>query len=163
MSKKIPLSQGKFAIVDDEDYEYLNQWKWSIVSDSINQYAIRRLSTSIDKKRRTIRMHRLVLDVIDKKLVVDHINGNTLDNRKSNLRVCTQLENNKNVNKIKSNNKTGYKGVLWHKRDRIYEAFIGLNGKRIYLGRFHDIIEAVKAYNEAALKYHGEFARLNII
>jgi hypothetical protein len=91
---------------------------------------------------------------------VDHINGNPLDNRKENLRICTHKQNGKNYS-IPNNNTSGYKGVRWHKRDKIWEAFITVECKQRYLGRFKDIKDAVKCYNQNAIILYGEFAKLN--
>ena len=91
-------------------------------------------------------------------MVVDHINGNGLDNRRSNLRVCTRSENGMNRGKNK-NNKSGYKGVAWHEKAKLWRATLGLKGKIIHLGDFADKSEAYRAYVEACKKYHKEFAR----
>jgi hypothetical protein len=107
-------------------------------------------------------MHRLLSNNNNKSLITDHVNGNTLDNRKSNLRICSFSDNNKN-RKISKNNSTGYKGVVYDKRNKKFIAKIGLNKKQIYLGYYIDPIDAARAYNAAAIKYFGEFANLNII
>ena len=111
--KEIQLTQGKVALVDDEDYEYLNQWKWYANEWKGGKlYAVR----NVRKNKQYIgyeSMHRLLSSNKDKKLVTDHINGNTLDNRKSNLRICTISENTKN-RQIQKNNKSGFKGVRYN-------------------------------------------------
>ena len=106
-------------------------------------------------------MHKLILNV-PKGMQGDHINGNSLDNQRSNLRICTKDENNRNA-KIRKDNKSGYKGVVWDKDNKEWKTRIWFNRKAIYLGRFNNIKEAVVTYNNAALKYHGKFAKLNFI
>ena len=151
--KRIPLSQGKYALVDIEDFQELNKWKWHVGNRG---YAVRHLK---DSNRIKIFMHRVIIDApIGKE--VDHINQDRLDNRKDNLRVCTRQENlmNQKMSKI---NTSGYKGVSYYKKDNRYESRIGFNNKVIYLGRFHTGQDAAIAYNVAAKNYYGEFARLN--
>lgn len=104
-------------------------------------------------------VHRLIMNA-KKGQVVDHINNNSLDNSRSNLRICT-LSQNKFNSKKRADSSHKYKGV--HKKINRYRATIGCNGKRIHLGSFECENEAARAYNEAAIKYHGEHARLNII
>ena len=157
--KKIPLTQGKFALVDDADYEFLNQWKWCVSKSSCSGkfYAQRRSDKS--NGFQVISMHRL-LSGAQKKDIVDHINGNPLDNQKSNLRICSIAENSRNAVKPK-NNTSGFKGVTWDKDRRRWVAQIKFNRKTINLGRFTCPIEAARTYNSAAIKYFGEFANLN--
>lgn len=159
--KLIPLSQGKFTIVDDEDYERLiSMGKWSYG----NGYAVRVSNVIKDdgsKKSISINMSQVVIQS-KKGVIVDHINRDRLDNRKCNLRVCTRTENNRNVGK-KSTSAGRFKGVFWNKKAKIWYVRIGVNGKSKYIGCFKDDIEAARAYNEAAIKYHGEFANLNPI
>ena len=152
--KKIPLTQNKFAIVDDEDYEYLNQRKWCFDG----RYAVRN-SPRHHYKRTQISMHRFIMTAPDN-MQVDHKNLNRLDNRKANLRLCTPAQNSYNANK-RSHNKSGYKGVSWVKSRQKYLAQIHIEGKTKNLGRFVVLKEAVKVYNESAKKHYGEFARLN--
>lgn len=141
--KQIPLTQGKFALVDAEDYEWLMGYKWMFNSGG---YAIRYTP-----------MHRAIIDA-PTHLVVDHINGNRLDNRKCNLRICTRAENHRNT-KGHHNRSAKYKGVVrWRNK---FKARIRINYKLIYLGLFSTQKEAALAYNEAAKKYFGRFARLN--
>ena len=156
--KTIELTQGKVAIVDDEDYEYLNKLKWYYS----NGYAIRNLPT-INGKRGTMWMHRVIINTPDK-MDTDHKNGDMLDNRRINLRACTHSDNLLNRDKTKKNI-VGYKGVYIKKgrKHNIYCAAIKYTGKLKHLGYFRTPKEAAKTYNKAALKYHGEFAKINDI
>jgi hypothetical protein len=161
--KEIPLTKGYVAIVDDIDFPVVSQFKWHFRETSKNTgYA----SRSVYKpKRQAILMHRFILGITDSKLVVDHINGNTLDNRRSNLRVCTIAQNTRNqkVNKKRSDCSSVYKGVYKHKHLDKWQSFIYVGKRLKYLGTFESEIEAARAYNEAASFYFGEFARLNVI
>lgn len=151
--KKIQTSKpNEFAIVDDEDYEYLNQWKWSYS----NGYAIKR------NQKSSIGMHRLILKVPNN-MVIDHINHNRLDNRKENLRICSKKQNSYNQKWKKENNYSKYKGVTWAKHTKRWKVSIKKDSKTKFLGYFNSEIEAAKKYNEAALTYFGEYAKLNII
>jgi hypothetical protein len=154
--KEIPLSQGKVALVDDEDYEWLMQWKWQVRWNGWTHYAMRR-----DKyTKTTVLMHREILGV-RKGFLTDHKNGNGLDNRKKNLRECTSAENNRNRGVARAN-KYGYKGIFYDpKRKNPYRAQIWVNSKAITLGYFLTIEDAARAYDDAARKHHGEFANLN--
>ena len=173
--KYIQLTQGKRSIVDDDDYERLNKYNWSYTNHG---YAQRR--KIIDGKSSIIHMHREIMGLTfnDGKFV-DHINGDRLDNRKENLRLCTRTENNHNM-KIGKHNKSGFKGVFHRTVKKKYLgrdgtrktyhhwcAKIMINRKAILLGTFpyteEGKIQAAKAYNEAARKYYGEFAYINDI
>jgi len=163
--KKIKLGGKLFkhTIVDDEDFEYLNQWKWTL---SPQGYAVRRIHTRLgigEYAGEIIFMHRLTMDC-PKNKNIDHKNGNKVDNRKDNLRLCNQSQNGAN-SKIRINNTTGYKGVKIDKRQpgRPYIAEITVNRKVIYLGGHSTKEEAATSYNRAAIKYFGQFARLNEI
>jgi len=153
--KEIKLTQGKVALVDDEDYDYLNQWKWHAVRIRNTYYASRN-SPYINGRRKPIRMQWKIISV-SKGLVADHIDGNGLNNQKSNLRVCTNQQN--SFNHKRGINKSGYKGVGYV--DGLVRARICINGKLIHLGMYKNEIEAAKAYDSAAIYYYGEFAKLN--
>jgi hypothetical protein len=159
MAKEIILTQGKVAIVDDEDYDYLNQFKWHVIKYGNIFYAYRNIK-KLNGKRSSFSMHRTIMNA-NKGYIVDHINQDTLDNRKINLRICTQSQNQMNRNKT-IKNKTGYKGVI-QKGNNKFGVQITLNKKIIHIGYYIDPIDAARAYNSAALKYHGEFANLNKI
>lgn len=144
--KKIPLTQGKHALVDDEDYEWLNQWKWCF-----DKYAIRRISRK-NQKSTKIYMHRLIMKP-ERLSDTDHINRNRLDNRRCNLRNVTHQQNAWNIT-IPKHNTSGFMGVSWHNKTRKWQVGIKLDGKRIYIGLFSQIQEAIDAYQLAKEKYH---------
>jgi hypothetical protein len=157
LMKEIPLTQGKFAIVDDDDYEKLMQHKWQAQKDKNTFYANRTIR--VNGKRTALSMHREILGLKkgDGKLS-DHRNRNGLDNRKENLRVVILSVNNHNRKKNK-NNTSGYRGVCWNK-DRWY-VNIGIGGGKISVGYFDDLIIAAKAYDKAVTQYRGKDAILN--
>lgn len=158
--KKIPLTQNKFALVDNEDYEYINQWKWY----HNGRYAARgKYYKKICGKptSRIIFMHRIINKTPDD-MRTDHINGEKLDNRKSNLRPCSNSEN--SMNKISQKNSSSkFKGVSRHRINKKWQTHIKINGKGKYLGCFTSEKQAAQAYNVAAKELFGEFAKLNII
>jgi hypothetical protein len=157
--KKIRLSNGHSALVDDKDYKSLSAYSWY----EMHGYAVRIENYRDDKKMRgrIIRMHRLITKA-PKDKYVDHINGNRLDNQRSNLRLVSPSENQYN-RKIGKNNTSGYKGVHWSKSMSAWEANIRCQNKWTYLGKFENIQEAALAYNEAAKRMFGKFAVLNQI
>ena len=154
--KTISLSQGKVALVDDCDYDRLMSWSWSTKRTGHVFYAVgRRRGHGYEP---WTFMHRVILDP-DPGWETDHINGNGLDNRRCNLRLCTRAEN--SWNQCSRTGSSVHKGVHWHRSNRAWQANITVNGKRIHLGSFPNQEDAAHAYNEAAAKYFGEFARLN--
>lgn len=158
MTKQIPLTQGKFALVDDDMYDYLMQWKWNAHWTGKCFYARRDVWNA--GKRSRIYMHRLVLQA-QKGTKVDHRNNiETLNNTRENLRICTSSQNMCNVG-LKANNRSGYKGVYWEKYTQKYRAAIAFNNIKFKLGRFVDPIEAARAYDAKARELHGDFARTN--
>jgi len=157
MTKTIPLTQGKVTLVDDEDFEWLNQWKWY----HDKGYAARETASRGKPQRKRIAMHRLIVDP-PPGMETDHRNGDGLDNRRCNLRTCTHKQNSANSGKSASAS-SRYKGVSWHRQNRKWQSFIGVNGRRKYLGCFRSEEQAARAYNRAALILFGEFARLNSI
>lgn len=152
MTKQIPLTQGKVAIVDDDMYEFLSQWKWRSAKDKNTWYAVRSIA------RKTIGMHRVITNASPGQLV-DHWNGDGLYNVRQNLRVCTDGQNRAN-RRIQKNNKSGFKGVCWSKDKKKFHAYI-TSGNIIHLGYFNDPEAAARAYDAKARELHGEFARTN--
>lgn len=159
--KTIPLSQGKFAILDDEHYDYLNQWKWHTHNSRGKLYAARWGYWSInDTERKTrVMMHREIAGITG--LQVDHINGDSLDNRSENLRPATMSQNQMNQ-KIHQASRSGFKGVRETSADR-FQARITINGKYLCIGTFPTKTDAALAYNKAATELFGDRACLNQI
>ncbi len=158
--RRIKLSRGKYAIVDPDDYERLNKHKWHTSRSSNVFYACRNVRIA-KNKRLYIKMHREIINP-PSSLFVDHINHNGLDNRKANLRPATCAQNCVNRPSVKSKTSySKYNGVTRRKDIKKWCAQISFKGKRIHLGHFHSEIEAAKAYDIAAKKYHGAFAVLN--
>lgn len=156
--KRIKLTQGKYALVDDADYEYLSQWNWMCSKNKTRKgYACR--TKRVEGKKIGVIMHRLIMDA-PKGMVTDHINHNTLDNRRENLRICTQSENNRNIKSL-VNSTSKYLGVHWSYLLKRWVASMNTSGKHKYLGIFKTELEAAIIYNIAARKYHGEFANPN--
>lgn len=170
--KRIELTKGKYALIDDRDLDLVSRYKWYFSGGKL-PYAHAYVKTSIQRDRdckgrflagekaprRYVSMHRLILGA---KLgqSVDHVNGDGLDNRRENLRLCTQAQNMRNT-RLRSNNTSGYKGVSWDKHRNYWTARIKVNGHYLYLGRFTNKEEAAKIYNEYAMKYFKDFARIN--
>jgi hypothetical protein len=158
--RRIILTQGKFAIVDPNDYYRLREYKWHALRKYYKFYAARRIPNRKGEKGKTIHMHREVANTPDG-LLCDHINGNALDNRKANLRSATALQNKWNSRKYSQSCSSKYKGVRFHKGIQKWTAMITVRHKRIHLGTFEDETEAAKAYDKAAKKYFGQYAYLN--
>jgi len=158
--RRIPLSQGKFAIVDPEDYPRLAKHKWYAAYNGHSFYAIRGQWSPIRKRRLTISMHRIILNV-HPSLYVDHINRNGLDNRKANLRPATPADNSRNARHPKINTSSKYRGVFWNPRAGNWRAAISVNHKKKHIGYFNSETQAAKAYDRAARKYHSQFAVVN--
>lgn len=153
--KEIPLTQGKVAIIDDADYEAVSKYIW--YADIRTKKRAENCYARTGRNSHTIMMHRLITGA-PKGMDVDHINRNGLDNRRSNLRVCSRSNNNANTGPQR-NNKFGYKGV-WAKKNK-YRSCIHANNKTIHLGYFDTPEEAARAYDAKAKEIFGEFALLN--
>lgn len=157
-TKEIPLSQGYVAIVDEADYARVSPHKWSASVMGNQVYAVRGTSKKFPP-RRTILLHRFLLDA-PVGVLVDHRDGNGLNCQRSNLRLCSKSENMRNRKHPKQNT-SGYKGVCWDKRRQKWMARIVVDQRGKHIGRYDSLIEAARAYDEAANKFHGEFALLN--
>lgn len=151
--KIIPLTQGKVALVDDEDFEHVNQFKWCaqkrVFKSGITFYAMRRGGAES--------MHRFLMPSHPR---IDHKDGDGLNNQRSNLRPATRSENAANQRKhVDCSSK--FKGVHWDKRTGKWRSQTKLHGRRIHLGRFVNELDAAIAYDTAAVKLFGDFAKLN--
>lgn len=155
--KEIQLSQGKVALVDDEDFEYLNKFRWFSQKTCSGWYAIRHRYKN--GKGITIYMHREILNPPPGKWT-DHIDHNGLNNQRDNLRVVSRHENQCNRIKQKSG-LSKYKGVTWNKRKKEWVSRVLIFGERKHLGYFNSEIEAAKAYDKIVKQYFGEFACTN--
>jgi len=155
MTKQIQLTQGQVALVDDEDFEWLNQWKWFAVWEPNLEtfYAARQIRISPTKQTH-VKMSRFIMNT-PPWLVVDHVNHNTLDNQKRNLRNVTTSQNGMNRRPNK-NNTTGFRGVTKTRYNR-FKAEVKLNGKKLYFGTYDTAEEAAKAYEKASDELYGEF------
>ncbi len=161
LTKEIPLTQGKVAIVDAEDYALVSQFKWLAHRNARNWYCSRSVARGARHLQQTLSIHTLLMKP-PRGFQVDHKNGDGLDNRRSNLRVVTTRQNSLN-RKRQKNNTSGFKGVRLcvAKKGPRWEASIALAKKRYYLG-LHDTAEgAARTYDQAAKRLHGEFAQLN--
>lgn len=148
---QLELTKGKYATIDTSDFEFLSKWSWC--------YSAQGYAVAFDNGK-TIYMHRLLMQPT-RGMQVDHINTNKIDNRRENLRLVTASQNARNCSKSK-NNKSGYKGVYkHHEGKKPWKAQILADGKAVSIGYYETPEEAAKAYDEAAVKYFGEYARLN--
>jgi hypothetical protein len=157
-SRYIPLTQGKFAIVDNADHEWLSQWNWFARRDKHGKwYAARTIFIGDRKSGRT--MHREILCPLDSQLI-DHADGNGLNNRRNNIRIASTCQNAQNA-KTPTTNTSGCKGVSWVPNLNKWKVQITANRKHMYLGIFSDKRVAAKVYEEAAKRLHGEFAKVS--
>ncbi len=146
--------------MDPADYKRLRKYEWSSKKSHKSFYALGRIADSKTEKAKTTCMHHEVIKVPDG-MVIDHINHDSMDNRRANLRPATRSQNMRNRKKRLDAKSSKYKGICRFKGHRKWTARITFEKKRIYLGCFENEIDAAKAYDEAAKKYHGEFACLN--
>ena len=158
--KTVPLTQGQVAIVDDEDFERISAHKWNAAWNESTKsfYAQSNVAGGL-RRQRTIIMHRMIMGA-SRGQEVDHRNRDTLDNRRRNLRLCTQAQNTLNRG-IQRNNTSGFKGVKKHTQCNRWMACVQLNRRRLYLGLFANPKDAAVAYDEAVVRVHGEFAVAN--
>jgi hypothetical protein len=150
--KQISLTRSKVALVDDADFDWLNQWKWYANQSRNTFYAVRWTKSG------RIKMHRLILSA-PPGIETDHINHDGLDNRRANLRLATSRQNSHN-RKVRKDSRTGIKGVTWKAREAKWWARISVNGKRIQLGSYREINDAAAAYRSAAKQYFGDYANV---
>jgi hypothetical protein len=153
--REIELTKGRVALVDDDDFDRLNQYKWCLGGDSQYTYYARRQSG-----RENIFMHRVILDA-PADLHVDHIDGDGLNNQRSNLRLVTRSQNHQN-RRPDTNARSRYKGVSWVSAYSKWRATIKVQGKRYSLGYHANEVDAARAYDTAARLHYGEYARLNL-
>lgn len=155
--------RGVEFIIDADDYELVSKYRWTVGKSNLKsrkEYLCIRTSANFGEKKRAISLPKLIMGIESGGMVVDHVNGDTFDNRKQNLRVCSPADNRKNL-PIYTNNTSGYKGVCIHGNK--YRARIRVDKKTINGGVYSSAREAAQRYNELAITYHGDFARLNII
>lgn len=153
----IPLTQNKYAIVDAIDLWKVQHCRWHIHKNHECSYAATNTKRA-NRSHTTLFMHRAILNV-PPSLEVDHINGDGLDNRRQNIRLCTHSQNLQNQRSRFGSSRS--KGVSWHKINQRWRAVIHPNGRSVHLGMFDNELDAARAYDTAAKEYFGEFARLN--
>jgi len=148
--KEIPLTQGQVALVDDEDFEFLNQWKWNADKNGNSFYAQRNpgVKSVANGSTKTLKMHRVILDA-PKGAIIDHVDGNGLNNQRNNLRIVSKRQNSQNYHHVPKTSK--YPGVAWYSRDNKWRAIICYGKKRVCLGKFESEINAFRAYYDAVL------------
>ena len=159
--RRIPLTQGKYSIVDQQDYKILSAYNWRVCKTKGKNtlYAERGLLLSSGRWTRLL-MHRQLIPDVPADYCIDHINGSGLDNRRANLRLATVAQNAANSRPRKS--LSGFKGVSFAKDKKLWRSSIVVDGKRKHLGYFRNPLDAAKSYDAAAKKYFGEFAYLNL-
>jgi hypothetical protein len=160
--------KGYDVMLDDEDVEKISGHTWGVNKWAEMHYGLKyftRTTRIYDMHHKVtgyhvLRMHRYLMGEEDRNVLIDHIDGNTLNCQKSNLRRCTHTENCRNT-KLNKNSTSGYKGVRWHKKGKKWEAHITVQRRFISLGLYDNIIDAALVYNKKASELFGEFARLN--
>lgn len=158
----VPLTQGKFAIIDIADVPLIENHTWCVVKRGRSLHAMRGVRPSQGRSYESIYLHRAILDIKDTVIQVDHIDGNGLNNRRANLRPCSIEENVRNK-RSRLNSSSEYVGVYWNKIMGIWGAQIACKNKTTHLGFFKDAKIAAIAYDIEALKNYGEFARTNFL
>ncbi|MEK6883422.1 MAG: HNH endonuclease [Nanoarchaeota archaeon] len=150
------IGLGKFALVDDGDYQKINSIKWYFC-EGYARHDIRFSKTS----KKIIFMHRVVLNNFNRNIEIDHINGDKLDNRRNNLRIVTRQQNmfNRRKRKLLSSK---YKGVSWNKKNKNWRAMIRINNRTLNIGSFRNEQDAASAYDIKAKEIFGEYSHLNI-
>lgn len=160
--REISLTKGLVAIVDQFDFELVSVHRWYAKWSECTQSFYAATSISVSGKSKTLRMHRLILSISDPRILCDHANQDTLDNRRSNLRVATYQENNRN-HRLRKDNRSGFTGVCWFSPKAKWRAYVYLDGKQKHLGYFTDVGEARKAQVAAAKELYGEFKPSDMI
>ena len=159
--KRIPLTRGRKALVNDNDFEWLSQWRWCATKGRKTFYAKRNIRTQ--NGHSTLSMHRAIATRIGLAgAKIDHKNRNGLDNRRQNLRSATSAQNMVNRG-LQRNNQSGFRGVSWDKVNHRWIACIWWLGRRYFLGRHTTKLAAAMAYNDKALELHGDFACVNAV
>jgi hypothetical protein len=162
MTRTIELTQGMHTLVSNEDYEWLMQWHWHVTKGNTTYYAVRytrKAEVDLYPYRTRLSIHGVLYEGrITQGLMVDHRNGNGLDNRRSNLRLCTNAQNLRNHTRAPKHSTTGITGVSWHKRDKRWRAYIKVNDKNVHLGYYKTIEEAIAVRRAAELQYFGKWA-----
>lgn len=156
--RTIPLTRGHVALVDDEDFEALSQFKWGARRKDHLVYAVRKVRAG-PYRQRDVLMHREIL-AAPRGTDVDHINGNGCDNRRANLRAATREQNARN-SRARTDGTSRFRGVSWYRPLERWRAALRGGGKTIHVGYFHNEEEAARAYDDAARQHHGAFASLN--
>lgn len=160
--RKIEITRGHFAIIDDEDYESVEKFKWRYSPSFCSGYAIRGQHVGFEDGKqvsKTISMHRFIMNAPEG-MEVDHINGNGLDNRRCNLRIATRSQNKWNRRKLQPKS-SRFKGVHWEDDRKKWRAYIYKNNRRTIIGRFDNELDAALAYNKYAKELFSDFASLN--
>ncbi len=158
---EIELTQGKVAIIDEEDWFKIRGFNWHMNHERAGRMYAHAMFNWNRNKHQSFKLHRILLSV-NTNQIIDHINRQTLDNRKSNLRICSRNQNQHNHG-VSKKNKSGFIGVYYNKKDHKWFAQIRNNNKLIYIGYFTNPIEAARARDKKAIELHGEFAKLNEI
>jgi AP2 domain len=161
--REIELTKNQFALVDDADYERVSQFKWYALETPCGAFYACRTKRLPNGGKTSQLMHRFILGLHSSRRKGDHKDGDGLNNQRNNLRRCSSSQNSRNCRKQRTGRSSRYKGVRWHKRDKVWTAQIQIHvsGESKFLGHFEVEEDAARAYDAAARKYFGRFARLN--